>query len=97
MMTPIVTACSSFGLMVSAATTGITCLHMRDGARVPFTIVAAGQVYNQMIEFAYLGRVISANRDLSVKITRRIHRVQACFQRYYNCPEGALTIQCAVA
>ena len=47
-----------------------------------FTINAAGQVYKQTIEFAYLGGAITADRDLSIQITRRPQRAWAGFQRY---------------
>ena len=47
-----------------------------------FTINAAGQVYKQTIEFVYLGGAITADRDLSIEITRRLQRIWACFHRY---------------
>ena len=47
-----------------------------------FTINAAGQVYKQTIEFVYLGGAISENRDVTIKITRRLQRAWACFERY---------------
>ena len=50
-MTVIVTACSAFGLTVSEAKTEIMCLQTKGGGKVSFTINAAGQVYNQAIEF----------------------------------------------
>ena len=50
--------------------------------RVSFTINAAGQVYKQTIEFVYLDGAITADRDLSIEITRRRQRAWACFQRY---------------
>ena len=50
---------------------------------MPFTVTAAGQVYKQTVEFAYLGGAISADWDLrSVEVTRRIPRAWACFGRY---------------
>ena len=82
MMTVIVTACSSFGLTVSEAKTEIMCLETKGGAKVSFTINAAGQVYKQKIELVYLGGAITADRDLSIEITRRLQRAWACFQRY---------------
>ena len=82
MMTVIVTACSSFGLTVSEAKTEIMCLETKGGGKVSFTINAAGQVYKQTIEFVYLGGAITADRDLSIEITRRLQRAWACFQRY---------------
>ena len=82
MMTVIVTACSAFGLTVSEAKTEIMCLQTKDGGNVSFTVAAAGQVYKQTIEFVYLGGAISADRALSVEITRRLQRAWACFRRY---------------
>ena len=82
MMTVIVTACSSFGLTVSEAKTEIVSLRAKGGGKVSFTINAVGQVYKQTIEFVHLGGAITADRDLSIEMTRRLQRVWACFQRY---------------
>ena len=71
-MTVIVTACSAFGLTVSEAKTAIMRLQTKGGGKVPFTINAAGQVYKQTIKFVYLSGAITADRDLSIEITRRI-------------------------
>ena len=82
MITVIVTACSAFGLTVSEANTEIMCLETKGGGKVSLTINAAGQVYKQTIEFVYLGGAITADRDLSIEIPRRVQRAWACFQRY---------------
>ena len=82
MMKLIVTACPAFGLTVSEARTDIMCLQTKGGGKVSFTINAAGQVYKQTIESVYLGGAITADRDLSIEITRRLQRAWACFQRY---------------
>ena len=82
MMTVIVTACSSFGHTVSEAKTHIMCLKTKGGGKLSFTINAAGQVYKQTIQFVYLGGAITAHRDLSIELTRRLQRAWACFQRY---------------
>ena len=82
MMTVIVTACSSFGLTVSEPKTEIMCLQAKGGGKVSFTINAAGQVYKQTVEFVYLGGAITADRDITIEITRRLQRAWACFQRY---------------
>ena len=82
MMTVMVTACSSFGLTVSEAKTEIMCLQTKGGGKVSFTINAAGQVYKHTIESVYLGGAITADRNLSTEITRRLQRAWACFQRY---------------
>ena len=58
------------------------CLQTKGGGKVSFTTNAAGQVYKQTIEFVYLGGAITADRDLSIEITRRLQRAWACFQRY---------------
>ena len=36
----------------------------------------------QTIEFVYLGGAITADRDLSIELTRHLQRARACFQRY---------------
>ena len=82
MMTVIVTACSSFGLAVSEAKTEIVCLQTKGGGKLSFTINAAGKVYQQTIEFGYLRGDITAERDPSIEIMRRLQRAWACFQRY---------------
>ena len=74
MITAIMTASSAFGLMVSEAKTEFMCLQIKGGGKVSFTINAAGQVYKQTIEFVYLGGAISADRYLSIEITRRLLR-----------------------
>ena len=82
MTTLIVTACSAFGLTVSEAKTETMCLQTKGGGKGSFTINAAGQVYKQTIEFVYLDGAITAGRDLSIEITRRLQRAWTCFQRY---------------
>ena len=73
MMTVVVTACAAFGLTESEAKTEIRRLQTKGGGHVPFTITAAGQVYEQTIEFVYLAVAISVDWDLrSVEVTRRI-------------------------
>ena len=44
----------------------------KGGGKVSFTINAAGKVYKQTIEFVYLGGAITADRGLSIGITRRL-------------------------
>ena len=67
---------------VSDGKTDIMCLQTDYGGEVSFTITAAGQVYRRTINFVYLSGAISADRKLSVEITRRLQRAWACFQRY---------------
>ena len=48
------------------------CLETKGGGKASFTINAAGQEYKQTIEFVYLGEAITADRYLSIEITRRL-------------------------
>ena len=48
------------------------------GGKVSFTN-AAGQVHKETIDFMHFGRAISADGELGIEITRRIHRAWACF------------------
>ena len=57
------------------------CLQTKGGGKVSLTINTVGRVY-KTIEFVYLGGAITADRDLSIEITRRLQRAWACFQRY---------------
>ena len=78
----IVSACAAFGLTVFEAKTDMMCLQTKCGVNMSFTIHAVGEVYEQTIEFVYMGEAITANRDLSTEIWRRLRRAWACFQRY---------------
>ena len=82
MMTVIVTACSSFRLTIPEAKTDIMCLETKGRGKVSFIRNAAGQVFRQTVEFLHLGGAITADRALSIDITRRLQRAWACFQRY---------------
>ena len=58
------------------------CLQTKYGVNMYFTISAAGEVYEQTVEFVCLGGAICADRELGVEITWRFRRAWACFQRY---------------
>ena len=58
------------------------CLEIKGGGKMSFTINAAGQVYKQTIEFVYMAGAITADRDLSIEITRRLQKAWTCFQLY---------------
>ena len=79
-MAIIVTTSSAFGLR-SPRPKRRSCVCRQGGGEVSFTINAAGQVYKQTIEVVYLGGAITADRELCIKITRRIQRAWACLQR----------------
>ena len=46
------------------------------------SVKAAGQVYNQVIEFAYIGWNVNHNPDLSMKVDRRIRNIWCSFRKY---------------
>ena len=78
----IMSAFSAFGLTVSEANTDVMCLQTKYGGKVSFIIISSrGQVYKHTIEFVCLGGAITADRELSAEITRRLQRAWACFQR----------------
>ena len=47
-----------------------------------FSVVAAGQVYNQANEFVYLGESVNHNADLFIEIDRRIRNSWCSFRKY---------------
>ena len=70
----IVVVCAAFGLTGTEAKTEIICLRTK-GMPEPnatFSVEAAGQVFNQMKEFVYLGGNVHHNADLSIEVNRRI-------------------------
>ena len=81
MMTVTVSAGSAFRPTVSKTKTEIMCLQTKSRGKVSFTINAVDQAYKQTIESVYLGEVISADRELSIEITRRLRRAWTWFQR----------------
>ena len=48
----------------------------------PFVIEAAGQRYEQTIQFLYLSGAIHEDADLMVEIDRRVRLVRACYRRF---------------
>ena len=77
MMTVVITASSAFALAVSEAKTDVICQQKKNGGKVSLTVAAAGQVYKEPIEVAYLGGAIRADRELSVETMRRLQRTWA--------------------
>ena len=75
MLAVIMNAYSALGLTVSEAKTEKVCLRTKGGGKVLFIINAASQEYKKTMEFVYLGGAITADRDLSIEITRRLQRV----------------------
>ena len=69
----IVVVCAAFGLTVSEAKTEIMCLRTKGmpESTATFSVEAAGQVYSQTNEFAYLQGNTNHNINLSIEVSRR--------------------------
>ena len=99
MMGVIVVVCAAFGLTVSEATTEIMCLRAK-GMPEPtaiFSVEAAGQVYNQANEFAYLGGNVNHNADMSIEVDRCKRNAWCSFRKYtlklYDRPSAPLELE----
>ena len=98
-MEVIVVACTAFGLTVSEAKTEIMCLRAKGmpESTATFGVEAAGQVYNQTNEFAYLGGNVNHNADLSIEVDRRIRNAWCSFRKYtlelYDRPSAPLELK----
>ena len=84
MMRVIVVVCAAFGLTVSEAKTEIMCLRGKEMSEstATFSVEAAGQVYSQTNEFAYLGGNVNQNADLSFEVDRRVRNAWCSFRKY---------------
>ena len=80
----IVVVRATIGLAVSEAKTKIMCLRTKESpeATVMFSVEAAGQVFNQMNEFVYLGGNVSQNTDSSMEVDRRVSNAWYSFRKY---------------
>ena len=58
------------------------CLQTKGGGNAPLIINAASQVYKQTTELVSLGGATTAERHLTIEITRRLDGAWACSQRY---------------
>ena len=98
MMGVIVVVCTTFGITVSEAKTGIMCLRAKGmpESTATFSVEAAGQVYNQMNEFVDIGGNVNHNADLSIKVDRRIRNAWCSFRKYtfelYDRPSAPLEL-----
>ena len=83
MMTVIVTAYSAFGLTVSEAKTEIMCAcRLKVVVRCRSPSMQPARYTKPTIEAVPLGGAISADRVLSIAMTRRLQMAWACVQRY---------------
>ena len=99
MMGVIVVVCAAFGLTVSEVKTEIMCLRAkgRPESTATFSVEAAGQVYDQMNEFVYLGGNVNHNADLSIEVDRRTPNAWCSFRKYtlelYDRPSTSLELK----
>ena len=99
MMEVIVVACAASGLTVSEAKTEIMCSRANGvlESTAIFSVEAAGQVYNQTEEFAYLGGNVNHNVDLSIDVDRHIRNAWCSFWKYtlelYDRPRASLELK----
>ena len=95
MMGVIVEVCRAFALTVSAKKTETMCTPLPRTLRTIVQIEAAGQTYQQVQSFAYLGGVVTEDPDMSVEIARRTRACWMCIRRYlrelYDQPKVALS------
>ena len=75
---------TAFGLTVSEAKTETVCLRTKGvpTSTTTFSVEAAGQVYNRMNEFVYLGGNVNHNADLSIEVNQRIRNAWCSFRKY---------------
>ena len=99
MMGVIVVVCAAFGLTVSEAKPKIVYLRAKGmpESTAIFSVEAAGQVYNQTNEFAYLGGNVNHNDDLSIEVDRRTRNAWYSFRKYtlelYDRPSAPLELK----
>ena len=95
----IMVVCAAFGLTVSEVKTEIMCLRAKGmpESTAPFSVEAAGQVYNQTNEFVYHGGNVNQNADLSIKVDRRVRNAWCSFRKYtlelYDRPSAPLELK----
>ncbi len=82
MMSAIVCTCREFGLTVSESKTETMHMRVRDGEAVAMRIEAAGQKYNQVQDFVYLGGDINDDADITFEIRRRRQRAAWKLRKY---------------
>ena len=81
----IVVVCAACVLTVSGANTEIKCLCAKGmpESTATFSVEAAGQVYNQTKEFAYLWGNVNHNAGLSIEVDRCIRNAWCSFPKLH--------------
>lgn len=82
MMECITSTCTQFGLTVSEPKTETMHLRTRNEARAAVSVQAAGQNYNQVIRFVYLGGGIDDDADITFELRRRRQRAAGKLKLY---------------
>ena len=97
MMEVIVEVCRAFALAVSAKKTETMCMPPPRTPRTMVRIEAAGQIYEQVQFFTYLGGAVTETPDMSVEIARQTRACWMCIRRYsrelYGQPKVALSLK----
>ena len=97
MMEVIVEVCRTFALTVSAKKTETMCMPPPRTSRTMVRIEPAGQIYEQVQPFTYLGGAETETPDMSVEIARRTRSCWMRIRRYsrelYDQPKVALSLK----
>ena len=96
MMEVIVEVCRAFALTVLAKKTETMCMPPRR-TRTMVRIEAAGQIYEQVQSFTYLGGAVIETPDMSVEIARRTRacwiRIRRYLRELYDQPKVVLSLK----
>ena len=90
---------AAFGLNVLEVKTEIVCLRTKGMSESTgiFGVEAAGQVYNQMNEFEYLGGNVNPNADLFIEVNQQIRNAWCSFRKHtlelYDRPSAPLELK----
>ena len=82
MMAAVVEVCGVCGLTVAEGKMGTMITRPPHHTQEGLEIVAAGQRYAQIEQFAYLGGTITAEADMTAEIQRRTEAAWSVFRRY---------------
>lgn len=98
-MTVIMAGSAAAGLTVSEMKTATILLQTPNRVHriSPLVIRAAGQRYNQTMQFLYLSGLVLANADIMPEIQRRARFAGACYNRFkrelYGVEDAPLTLK----
>ena len=97
MMEVIVEVCRAFALTVSSKKTETMCMPPPRTPRTIGQIKAAGQTYEPVQSFTYIGGAVTKVPDMSVKIAGRTHaswmRIRRYIRELYDQPKVALSLK----